>query len=264
MNGRLKKFGVEMECLLGTPKSVFMEKVRSAGVPITNPGYTHDVMDCWKIVPDSSIRRNSMDEVPVEIVSPPIKGREGVKQLKKICKILAECNATVNKSCGLHIHVDFYSNHVTLKELCYLYKLYAQYEEVIDMMMPPSRRGSNNGMCKSIRHISTAFKTYNPPTSGEALQRYVHGRYYKINCMAYTRYGTVEFRHHSGTTEFTKVMNWVRVLQAMLRRAQDVAKQNGNFNVDNSLPSFINEIEPYTDEKVTNYVLRRIRKFQNQ
>lgn len=263
MNGRLKKFGVEIECLLGTPKSVFMERVTAAGIEIHDYGYTHEHVNEWKVVSDGSLHRNNSDQTCIELVSPPIKGREQLKQLKKICKVMADCNTRVNRSCGLHVHVDFYDNHVTLKELCYLYKMYAQYEDVIDSMMPPSRRLNNNSMCKSIKHISTAFKTYNPPKTGKDLQKYVPGRYFKVNCMSYTRYGTVEFRHHSGTVEFEKIMCWVKIIQAMIKKAQEVAKVDGNFNVSNDFDSFINEIEPFVDSKVTNYILKRVRHFTN-
>jgi hypothetical protein len=48
----------------------------------------------------------------------------------------------------------------------------------------------------------------------------------------------------------------------MVKKAQDVAADNGNFNLDASLESFLNEIEAYIDSKVVNYILKRARHFK--
>jgi Putative amidoligase enzyme len=37
--------------------------------------------------------------------------------------------------------------------------------------------------------------------------------------MAFWRHGTVEFRHHSGTVEADKIINWVSLTQHLLENA---------------------------------------------
>jgi hypothetical protein len=37
-----------------------------------------------------------------------------------------------------------------------------------------------------------------------------HDRYYKINCEAWGRHHTIEFRHHQGTTDYDKISYWAR------------------------------------------------------
>ena len=41
-------------------------------------------------------------------------------------------------------------------------------------------------------------------------------RYYKVNAVAYERHQTIEFRQHSGTTEYEKIANWVMFLAKLV------------------------------------------------
>ncbi|KAA3846594.1 amidoligase enzyme, partial [Bacteroides ovatus] len=45
-------------------------------------------------------------------------------------------------------------------------------------------------------------------------------RYHKVNFEAYSRHRTVEFRQHSGTTNFTKMENWIRFLNGLITFAK--------------------------------------------
>ena len=39
----------------------------------------------------------------------------------------------------------------------------------------------------------------------------MHGdRYYKINCCSWQRHSTIEFRQHSGTTNYEKIQMWAK------------------------------------------------------
>ena len=45
------------------------------------------------------------------------------------------------------------------------------------------------------------------------------GRFCKLNLSAYFRHGTVEFRHHGGTLNATKIEAWLRMVDSMLKEA---------------------------------------------
>ena len=47
----------------------------------------------------------------VEIVSPVLKGADGVRQVLAVVRELNARGATVNKTCGLHVHVGFDKNN---------------------------------------------------------------------------------------------------------------------------------------------------------
>lgn len=70
--------------------------------------------------------------------------------------------------------------------------------------MPPSRRGNANTYCKSMVGLRPRG------TNVREMVASISDRYRKVNLQAYVKHGTVEFRHHSGSCNPTKVMNWVR------------------------------------------------------
>ena len=43
-----------------------------------------------------------------------------------------------------------------------------------------------------------------------------NNRYHKVNVMAFSSHKTIEFRHHSGTTDFNKIENWINFLRGLL------------------------------------------------
>ena len=45
-------------------------------------------------------------------------------------------------------------------------------------------------------------------------------RYFKLNCQSFFRHGTIEFRHHSGTTDFAKIKNWILFTAIVIEKAR--------------------------------------------
>lgn len=65
------------------------------------------------------------------------------------------------------------------------------------------------------------------------LRGYFGSRYFKINFESFATHGTVEFRHHSGTTEYEKIVNWVKLTQAMVERTfKGQVTASGNDNLE--------------------------------
>ena len=84
-------------------------------------------------------------------------------------------------------------------------------EQAIDTFMAPSRRANNNGFCMRLQGMN--FDRCQTKTDVYDLFR---SRYYKVNAHAWQRHHTVEFRQHQGTTDFTKIENWVRFLAKLV------------------------------------------------
>ena len=173
-----RNFGVEIEAYNCTRERLARE-LTAAGIRVEVEGYNHT--DHWKLVTDSSLSGNNT----FELVSPILHGEQGIEELEKVCWVLDLCNAKVNDSCGLHIHMDAAEFDLqTWKNLIITYK---RLENVIDHFMPQSRR--NN-------------------------------RYHKVNLEAYARHRTVEFRQHGGSTNFTKMSAWIHFLAKMITFAK--------------------------------------------
>jgi len=150
--------------------------------------------------------------LPCEVVSPVLKS---LKSLKEVCEVITEAGAKVNRSCGLHVH--FGASKFTPEQWARIIKNYAAIEEVIDSFMPISRRSDNNHYCKPMWSASNFLdRCFGPMTMNKIFGSVECNRYHKVNPMAYTGHKTIEFRQHSGTTDYKKIKNWIDFLTAFL------------------------------------------------
>jgi hypothetical protein len=207
-----RSFGVEIE-MFNVGRERLVSELRAAGIAIEAEGYNHTTRAHWKIVDDGSVRGSDA----LELVSPVLRGADGLEQLRKVCATLKRLNAKINRTCGLHIHFgtdDFRDDSRVWKNL---FHNYATLEPLIDGFMPASRRANNNTYCRSLRVHGLAGKLDRATTLQE-LERAVTGasRYFKVNVQAYWRHRTVEFRQHSGSIEFEKISNWLHFLARMI------------------------------------------------
>ena len=206
-----RNFGVEIEACNCTRERLARE-LTAAGINVQVEGYNHtDHTDHWKLVTDSSLSGNNT----FELVSPILHGEQGLEELEKVCWVLDLCNAKVNDTCGLHVHMDAAEFDLsTWKNLILTYK---RLEGVIDNFMPRSRR--NNHYCKTLTTISEV-KINRASNISDLRAAFSHNRYHKVNLEAYTRHRTVEFRQHGGSTNFTKMSAWIHFLAKMITFAK--------------------------------------------
>ena len=206
-----RKFGVEIEAF-GCSRNTLERLLSEAGISVETQDYNHRTASCWKLVTDASICGTEA----FELVSPPMVGEAGLEELRKVCAVLKEAGIKVNKSCGLHIHFD--AQDLNLETWKNLFFNYAAFEPKIDAMLPESRRGANNHFCQSIKQIRTLNRKISLSTDLRSLTNNIAGtsRYFKLNIQSYWRHQTVEFRQHSGTIEFEKISNWIKIGAQMI------------------------------------------------
>ena len=209
-----RKFGVEIE-FKGNRLAV-QDYMNAHGVECHIEGYNHNTRPHWKIVTDASCE--------YELVSPPIHGQDAFRQLKVACDALAAAGARVDKTCGLHVHHD--ANDLDVRSFANIFALYIKLEETIDTFLPNSRRSNNNQYCHSLgltaeekqRKLNQLKKVR---TIQDIAYDVYSSRYFKVNAQSYLRHGTVEFRQHSGTVEYDKIVNWVMLTQRIVERAKE-------------------------------------------
>lgn len=233
-----RTFGVELEVVHCQPDDVAYW-LNEAGVTCRNEGYNHSVRNFWKATTDGSLSERGDDRSGTELVSPPLMGDEGLRQIREVCRVLRANNVRVNRTCGFHVHHD--ARDLSLNGWRLLSKLYAKYEPLLDGLMPPSRRESQNQYCFSLlsrfqdygwgqgdehntyeAKLARCFATLDAAETVEAVASAISGRnrYCKLNWEPFWRQGTVEFRQHAGTFNAEKVIAWVVLTQAMLEKAK--------------------------------------------
>lgn len=206
-----RTFGVEFEVLLpGYGASVNRDAVRAA---LAAEGVTG-----WSVKGDGSLNY----EHGIEVVSPVLRGEAGHEQIVKVCRALRSAGATVNTSCGLHVHHG--AQDLTVENIKQVARSWQRNSNLIDGLVAPSRRAaaapyycrplSRSDMtriesCSTLSQMKRAFGT----------SHYTDYRYRTLNLAAYGRYGTIEIRQHQGTINAEKVSSWIRFGQALIEAA---------------------------------------------
>lgn len=238
----LHTIGVEIECY-NVIISDFIARAREKGVNIENEHYNHDTKRHYKIVPDRSIDGQNA----IECVSPILGSKTGLKSLRTVCAALNECGATVNRSTGLHVHVGL--RGIDFSQYKNIIMNYIKLERVIDEFMPQSRRKNNCEYAYSMRRgegIISYVKT--SEDMRDIADAYNYSRYLKVNPCSYRVHNTIEFRQHSGTTDFVKISNWINFIIKLV----DYSKENrieGDINTIDEIPFLNSKEKNYFNER---------------
>jgi hypothetical protein len=210
------KYGVEIEFINADLREV-ERTMRDAGIDVVREGYNHTTRNHWKIVTDQTVSTGGYSYSQGlgnggELVSPILCGDDGLRELEAALAALnSHPDVSIDRRCGLHVHVSW--DNMQSDHIQQIVRRYAKYEHIIDGWMPRSRRGSSSRWCSS-----TVDHTVERVRNMSDLSSYRAGinRDCKVNLDAYARHGTIEFRQHSGTTDFNKISNWVKFLLAFV------------------------------------------------
>lgn len=212
------KFGVEIEVKASSEINDVINEIKTNGVDCIWESYNHVTKRNWKVVTDSSCG--------FEFVSPILVGKDGLRQIKVVTDALNKYNIKVDKSCGLHVHIN--ADDMTFKQIRNVYALYVRFEKTIDSMMPKSRRGNGNRFCQSmlmnrmgVVNAEQIMDLIKSAKNVNDIRHIYETRYKKLNCESYFKYGTIEFRQHSGTTEYEKIYNWILFINAFVQKAKE-------------------------------------------
>lgn len=196
-------FGVEIECMAS------MSQFESSDL-LSRNGFAD-----WRVVRDGSLNIGGR-----EVISPILRGEEGLDSLKSIMDLLRDNGHTVDDKCGLHVHIG--ARDLSTAQLRNVAHRFLSAEPHFDSIVPPSRRmnrycqsnlarmnSSDWSALRSARNVGGLARAMN---GGLSPQHYNQFRYYKLNFQSYSLHGTVEFREHSGTIESQKACAWVRLI----------------------------------------------------
>jgi hypothetical protein len=219
--------GVEIEVVVSKGISEreltnsLVREMRAAKIDVNAVGYTHDTTTYWKITSDASI-----NPVGVEVVSPILKGKRGLAELKKCIGAIRRAGGSVNKSVGIHVH--FGANGLELDHFKNILYNYAGFEPIINKTLYESRR--NSRWAQLVSSIPDLTNKIDRSNSFDELATNVFGgdpynyrggaRYYSVNFMAYRRHGTLEFRQLQGSVEEDTIIYWVYWLHFLIEASK--------------------------------------------
>lgn len=220
-------FGAEFEVILPAAHShatAAREIARLTGfevIPAARIGRADRNSQAFRVVHDGSVHGAG---IGAEFVSPILRGQEGLDRITKLAHSLVAIGATVNQSCGFHVHVGGFRPQLPFFKN--LVKLYSKFEVAIDTAMPPSRRGNVQRYCQSIARVSpqaidaaTSIDGIITAATGHRSGDY-SARFYKLNLAAFAKHSTVEFRQHAGTVDAAKAVAWIKTCLRIVAAAE--------------------------------------------
>jgi hypothetical protein len=212
INAHDVSFGIEIECTV--PQAAWGDRPIGGyhnGIQVA------DLPAGWKAERDGSISAGS-GYTAVEIVSPVLRGSEGLQQVKQVVEWLNSLNAKVNASCGLHVTLSF--PHNDIHSLRRLIHFVARHENAI-FATTGSKQRQQNHYCSGIRE---SFRSLQNARTPQALaSNYASSdRYHMLN-LTHIKNGRdrVEFRAFAGTLNFTKLAGYIQLCVGIATKAQN-------------------------------------------
>lgn len=151
----------------------------------------------------------------------------GFGPLERLCSALKKAGCYVNKTCGLHVHLD--ARNKTLKKVTACAQSLGNALPVIKWLVPETR------------HDNTYCKLGVSPARGD--------RYFAINLTAFRKYKTVEIRLHSGSINAEKITNWVKVLQSVANAKLKAPIKTFQELLD--IPGIDDKMAEYADKRIS-------------
>ena len=213
-NNQEKHIGIEIECLMPkTDLQVFLAFFRKGLDKIVRVDGDGSIRTC------KSTKGYNSFEIKVLTTKKKL-----AKDLKDVMKVLKSLGAKTNDSCGLHIHLDIRNRDY---DHC-MERLY-KYQKMLYSRIPKSRKKSK-WFRRVKKETGTRFNYYTYKN-----EKYVN----YIGDAFNTRHidDTIEVRIHHGNLNYKNILNWIRLLNAIVDSKEK--------------PRFTKEVKAYIKSKVS-------------
>ena len=200
----------------------------------------------------------------MEIVSPKLVGDEGLEEIKIVLDAINSTGAFVDVDCGTHIHLGMNQEIIAGEKIARkvarnVEMISTRYAHSINQLVSRSRRsqrwcrtktssirvdGANcqSWTARSIEQHLEAIREDFKTTRSMELSPACETRYRSVNMTnlvkaikTYRRTGslhgtlpTIEIRIHQGTTDATKIINWIKLWQAIFETATTARPMTAN------------------------------------
>jgi len=221
-------FGVEIECTL--PDAA----IRQMGIEI---GSYHrgkllpaPFPEGWNAQHDGSLDWGYGYRA-LEIVSPVLRGIEGLAEVLRVFEILNEAGVVVNGSCGFHVHVGarsvlgarFSDSALVVRWVRRMLHLMSVHEMALFALTGDAAR-ANNYFCQTIKDQWDGVLETTSPVATIVEKTDDHDdRYHTLNlCNLFDAKGTVEFRLFAATTDGMQALGYIVMALGIAHRAATV------------------------------------------
>ena len=225
---RTQKFGIEIE-MTGITRAAAAQVIAGHfDTSATHVGGMYDAFAVrdgddrqWKVVSDSSIRRESRRgqssnaSYAVEFVSPICK-YEDIETIQELIRKLRSAGAKVNDSCGIHVHIDASPHDV--KTLRNIVNIMAAKEDLLYKTLKVNV--SREHYCAKADTRFLDELNAKRPTSMDTLEsiwyngrsgrnyHYDESRYHGLNLHSVFSKGTIEFRLFNSTLHAGEIKSY--------------------------------------------------------
>lgn len=188
---------------------------------------------------DGSVGVRGMSPWGFEIQTPRLAGKSGEELIQRLVGPIKLVKATMDDTCGMHIHLDGAgllpkSRKDYPLELLQLWRAYIVFEDVIMSFLPFSRR--RNDYCRpmkdtfqlveldTIETLNDLEKYWYKERTHREIQsakghQYHSSRYFGANLHSLLAHGHFEVRFHSGTLNPKKILEWANLHALILDAA---------------------------------------------
>lgn len=169
---------------------------------------------CGSIHPDGS---------GVEIPSPILQGREGLRELQQVMELLRRNGFFTNRADGLHVHHDAPEWAEDDLLTAHTVELWEENLDLIRRFVDPYR--TITSMCASHKgdheYQQRAWEQFKQTKNVDVIR----DKFRALNINHLQRLGSLEIRLHEGTLDFEKAAAWIRFGQGFLNFALKTYKR---------------------------------------
>jgi len=216
-------FGIEIECV-GVNTTTAKQALEAAGIVCENNGYNHNTRPVWKVVTDGSL---SSRDGSCEVVSPILRGTDGLTEVRTVMAVLRTAGARINQSCGMHIHIGV--DRLTQTHQTRIIRAYGKWSWAFTGLILQRRVGNRWAQLRTASGTERLAVEWENSSDGRSTASR-HDRYYAFNIASYQRHGTFEMRAHHGSLNGMNASAWVAMQTAFF---QACATEDGYNNLMN-------------------------------
>jgi hypothetical protein len=197
-----------------------------------------NIFTLWKAVHDGSLRQGTEF-----IFDGPLKGINITDALDVMQEFLGKYKRNgsppvISDRCSVHVHLDV--TDLNKDELNNLIQVYYLVERILFQHINPLR--IKNNYCRALTDSSFKYTLKHLLNNSDAynLIYIIKGecdKYSALNVLPVSSFGSVEFRHHHGTLDMTKVLEWINIVMAIKLAAINypIAELIGIYDVKGSV-----------------------------